>query len=300
MHPLNPLSKLLTVNVPKKFPKVLNLLNFRITEMCKVYNLEFVDLSKKKIEMDWEESKLIRTKKVVVSSNPWTSDGVDYAVIAIQKGKLWFLKFGDEKWSAVDDPKQSHFDDCVYHKGKFYAVDHRGRTVVIGSDLRAEIAASLPQHGGGHYKHLVESCGDLFLVDKHLDTEEQVWYDDDEDEDSNLPIHLKIYKLNEEKKEWEWVKTLGDRVFFVGDDCSYCVSTQDFSGLRRDCIYFCDHMFLDVNEEDENLVKICGDTGVYSLDDCMCGALATFPELSQIFWPPPAWLKPKPSDMKNE
>ncbi|XP_059640546.1 putative F-box protein At5g60060 [Cornus florida] len=301
MHPLNPLSKISTDHVPKAFPTVLNLLNFRITEIGQTYNLQFVDLNNKKIETKWEES-VIQTKKVVVSSNPWTTDGVDYEVMAIQRTKLWFLKLGDEKWSDIRAPepgRSCHYNDCVYHKGKFFAVNDRGSTVVIGSDLRAEeivppirMNKRIASMRGGisvKYRYLVSSWGDLFLVTKCTGSYEKFVYDK-----RDMPLHFKVYKLNEEKKEWGRVETLGDRVFFVGDNCSYCVSTWDFAGLKGDCIYFCDNLFTNYNDEDKNLTEICGDSGVYSLADDSCRPLARFSDHSQIFWPPQAWFKPKP------
>ncbi|KAA8547562.1 hypothetical protein F0562_003991 [Nyssa sinensis] len=305
MHPLNPLSKIMTEHVLKTFPKSLNLLNFRITEIGKAYSLKFVDLSKK-IETSFGELKSILVKKVVISSNPWTSDADNYAVMAIHGGKLGFIKVGGKKWSAIDDPKQSHYDDVVYHKGHFYAVDHRGRVVVIDSDLKTkEIARPTPGFGCGQFKYLVKACGDLFLIDKYMDAEQDVSDDefiDDyifEEVNPDVPVHLKAFKLNEEEGKWEWVETLGDWVFFVGDDCSYSVSARGFSGLKGDRIYFSDDTFTRENEQDRYLGEFCVDTSIYILEDPSCGPLASFPDHSQIFWSCPAWLKTKPRASKK-
>ncbi|KAK2988252.1 hypothetical protein RJ640_028636 [Escallonia rubra] len=258
-RPLNPLSRTLSEHVPKSFPKVLNLLNFRVTEIGKGFSLEFVETSKKNVGRKFEELKSILVKKAVVSSSPWTVSGDDYAIMAIHAGKLVFIKLGDEKWTLFDDPKQC--DDIVYHKGCFYAVDYKGRTVVIGADLKAkEIAAPMPGRGGGQFKHLVKSGGDLYLVDKYMDPEHQMCFNEFlgdfsfEEINPEVQVHVKVFKLNEKEKEWEWVDSLGGDVFFVGDDCSYSVSARDFDGLKGDCVYFCDDEF-----QSDDLGELCTD-----------------------------------------
>ncbi|XP_049381406.1 probable F-box protein At1g65740 [Solanum stenotomum] len=53
------------------------------------------------------------------------------------------------------------------------------------------------------------------------------------------PKEIKIYRLDEEQHEWIAVHTLGDRIFFVGDDCCFSVSSSDFGDqCRGNCIYY--------------------------------------------------------------
>lgn len=79
-------------------------------------------------------------------------------------------------------------------------------------------------------------------------------------------VQLKVYKLVEAHKHWEWVNDLDDQVFFVGDqDCSYSISACDFLGLKGNCIYFSEVMFCGSNEEEESLGEFCDDTVVYEL-----------------------------------
>ncbi|KAK3029150.1 hypothetical protein RJ639_039705 [Escallonia herrerae] len=261
------------------------------------YSLEFVETSKKNVGRKFEELKSILVKKAVVSSSPWTVSGDDYAIMAIHAGKLGFIKVGDEKWTLFDDPKQC--DDVVYHKGCFYAVDYKGRTVVIGANLEAkEIAAPMPGRGGGQFKHLVKSGHDLYLVDKYMDPGHQMCFNEFlgdfafEENNPEVQVHVKVFKLKQ--KEWEWVDSLGGDVFFVGDDCSYSVSARDFDGLKGDCIYFCDDEF-----QSDDLGELCTDIGVYRLKDSSCGSVASFASHSKLFWPPPTWLKPNLSASKK-
>lgn len=244
----------------------------------------------KSIDREFGELKSILGKKAVVSSAPWIGD--DYTVMVIHGGKLGFIKLGDGTWSLFDDPKQC--DDVVYHKGKFYAVDYKGRTVLIGLDLKAkEVAGPFFGRGGGQSKQLIKSFDDLFLIDKYMGGQE---IDFVLGEYSECELHLRVFKLNEEKKRWDFVDTLGDQVFFVGDDCSYAVRAQDFPGLRGDCVYFSDDSF---DGENEALGEFCVDTGVYRLVDGKCGALSAFRRHSPIFWPPPTWLSSKSSCSKK-
>ncbi|XP_059645486.1 F-box protein SKIP23-like [Cornus florida] len=307
--------------MPKRFPKQLNLLNIRITEIGKAYRLRFIDPTEEEEEEEPyhfcndDDDDSTRFEKVVPSSSPWSGAG-DYAVMAIKEGDLWFFKLGDKKWTKIACWKKSFsyddsYHDFVYHKGQFYAVGDKGRIVVIGSDLKPKPIASLgPPYGGDDDDdkrlRLVKSCGDLFLIDKEkninigLYNEYEVEGNDMWDPIESLAmddplnkVYLKVYKLNETEKKWERVGTLGDRVLFACDAFSYSVSARHYSGLKGGCIYFSDGSFIEdsggYDEEDEWSAETA-DTGVFSLLDAKCGPLASFPDHSQIFWPPPPWL----------
>ncbi|XP_059650420.1 F-box protein At2g17036-like [Cornus florida] len=271
--------------MPETFPKELNLLDFRITEIDKAYRLRFID-QESHYPFNHDESTLF--KKVIVSSSPWSGAG-DYVIMAIQYGKLWFFKLGDEKWTKIGCWNESDsYQDFVYHKGQFYAVGSKGRIVVIGSDLKVKPIASLGPHynasdtAGSNRLRLVKSCGDLFLIDKeeNLSTYQctDEWDGDCmwhpiESEASNDPLnkfYLKVFKLNESEKKWERVGTLGDRVLFTCDAFSYSVSARDFSGLNGGCIYFSEGSFIEdcdgYGEQDEWLPQWV-DIGVFSSVD---------------------------------
>lgn len=241
------------------------------------YTLDFVDQTKTHIQFEYNELISVSTKKVVVSTSG------PLVAMAVAGSVLYSLKIGDEKWIEVDD---SYYDDAIFHRGKFYVVDVSGRTVsVCGSDLRAlEIVPRLQFCGyGSPCMKLVESNGELFLIDKFCKLEEEVRYDQEVgDFNTDEAVHLKIYKLNEEKREWARVNDLDDHVFFVGDDCSYSISARDYPGLEPNCVYFYDYSFHDVNEDEEKLGEFCADTGVYCLDEESYGPLANYPDQ----WPP--------------
>ncbi|XP_058216372.1 F-box protein SKIP23-like [Rhododendron vialii] len=321
-HPLNPLSKL---EPPERapraaaFPESLNLLEVGIAEIGRAHCLKVVDEREKKKQQEVKEKFKRRTmaecqaeyedayttyiKKVAVSLE-------DYGVVvAIHSGRLCFHKLGgDQKWTLIDS-SNDRYHDVVYRKGKYFAVDYRGRTVVIdGADLKKEVMVTrlvkspLPNLGACQFTRLVDSGNDLFLVDRYLDTEGgQCTLSIGAvamgmiTEESHPPMtnYFNVYKLDEENKQWELVEDLNHQVFFLGDDYLFSVSAQDFPGLKGNCIYFSDCMFRARNEKEANIGKSCVLTGVYNLKDRSCGPLSMFPDHWPIFSPPPAWLKPK-------
>ncbi|KAH7852498.1 hypothetical protein Vadar_025557 [Vaccinium darrowii] len=313
-HPLNPLSKLGAERVPKAaFPESLNLLDVGIVEIGKAHCLKFVDGRKKKqvekkdcpkfrprtmeeVQAEYQETYSTYIKKVAVSP-------VDFGIIAINSGRLCFFKLGgDQKWILIDS-SNDRYHDIVYRKGKYYAVDYRGRTVVIdGADLKKKVkvtASPLPGLGACQFTRLVESGDDLFLVDRYLDPGHESVTSIGavtmgmvtEERHPGMPNYFNVYKLDEENKQWQLVDDLNHQVFFLGDDYLFSVSAQDFPGLKGNCIYFSDCMFRARNEKEANIGKSCVLTGVYNLKDRRCGPLAMFPDHWPIFSPPPAWLK---------
>ncbi|XP_031286483.1 uncharacterized protein LOC116145194 [Pistacia vera] len=101
--------------------------------------------------------------------------------------------------------------------------------------------------------------------------------------DRLIEDHL-VYKLDEEMCEWVEVEDgLEDRVFFLGDDCSFSLSAKEFSGCKGKSIYF-KH---GPSRIDGFLPGIDG--GIFDLKDRTVRHL--FAECSKIFWPPPSWVK---------
>ncbi|KAJ6938293.1 hypothetical protein NC651_004875 [Populus alba x Populus x berolinensis] len=48
------------------------------------------------------------------------------------------------------------------------------------------------------------------------------------------------YKLQREESKWSEVESLGDKMLFLGWNCSHSVSALDFNKCKGDCIYFTD------------------------------------------------------------
>jgi len=131
------------------------------------------------------------------------------------------MKCGNENWKVIPDMSMNFGDICTF-KGRPYAVDKIGKTIMIGPDSSVQLVAE-PLVGGGNMKFLVESEGDLLLVDV---------YDclciDLNDPDLNDPVRIDLFKLNENEKKWVKLTSLGDRVLFLGlgSMCSFYVSAS--------------------------------------------------------------------------
>lgn len=288
MRLLDPLSRSRIQRLPKSFPKVLNSLTFRVHEIGRVYSLQYVGFRNERAT----------NKKVVMSSCPV---GVDCAIMAIfSSGKLGYLSLRHGKWTTIDDPHP--FDDIIYHKGQFYCVNYEGRVLIINSPSQISEIAS-PRYGvqfGGQIKHLVESSGDLFLVDRYLNPSGECYVNENgqdytgSDHDfrycgnPDYPICFKVYKLNHEEKDWVRVKSLGGRALFVGDGCSFSIPAQDLAGCKENCIYFREIFFTERHGDHPGY-----GAGIFELENGTVGPLSSFAGYSHIFWPPPTWLKGK-------
>ncbi|OVA15996.1 F-box domain [Macleaya cordata] len=319
---VNPLSRVHIKPLPKTFPKVFNLSDFEIVELCNEYVLQLPE-SDSELEREYvvessnpnlriqvkeiyvRELDNLDVKKVaVLSSNPNSPSANDvYGVMVLHVGgKLAFFKPGDEKWTVIQN-QTCRFNDVVQYNGKFYAVDSTGRAVVVDTSLNVSVVA-VPVIGGGRKKRLVESDGILFLVDMFIDLgpdylewdefHDLVEYDGDGTpfptnyDGEATPIRCEVFKLDESKQSWVEVENLGNRVFVVGDRCSFSVPANKLSQCKGNCIIFTDN-FYTLRAEDFDDVFIQS-IGIYSLEEDRIGPLASYPGYNQLFWPPPSWI----------
>ncbi|XP_015889789.4 putative F-box protein At1g65770 [Ziziphus jujuba] len=249
MRSLDPISNCQIHDFPPASAKALNLLDFRVAELIRSYALEFFF----HVGFDF----VFAVKVAVLSHNSWSTN--NFAQCAIMYvGLLGFWKLGETKWSFIDGEK-FFYHDVVSYNGKFYAIDKLGSAYWIDPSLNAiQFSPPLPDLDGLNrkQKHLIESCGDLYLVDRFLD-KERLAKDSDPDLDGyvdddhflgyfvnyNLDARafsFKVYKLEMEQdcRRWVEVKKLGDRAFFLCSDCSFSISAKEFGGFKRNCIYF--------------------------------------------------------------
>ncbi|XP_010266075.1 PREDICTED: F-box protein SKIP23-like [Nelumbo nucifera] len=288
---LNPLSRTRIKSSPlATFPAVLNLSDFRFSELGKDYILRYSGYRPLTVSVHEFEELFIRKAILAPSdSNPVSiATSHDYAVAAIYRsGKLGFFKPGDEGWIVLDD-EPHRYEDVVHHHGQFIAVDRSGRAVVADqSSFKASLVAH-PIVDSGVRKQLVNSLGELFLVDRYLDRgpvvftkEEEIEWCNTDQGGSDIAARFKVYKLDFSEQKWVEVKSLGDRVFMVGDSHSFSFSSCDFSGYKRNSIYFT-HEYLCLYEE-ENGGLSSYDVGVFNLEDGSVRVLASFPDYSQLF-----------------
>lgn len=288
MQFLNPLSRSIFKPLPTNFPKTLDLLHFRISELGNEYTLQYINY--RPFASSIGDAGDVYMEKVAFSSN--LSNGIEgFVLLTIHvSGKLALLKFGDKKWTIIDD-LPSPYDDVIFYEGEFYAVDTTGRTVVVGVENNLNVNVVADSVFGGDKKILVESCGELFLVDKHLSVgldddlgyEEEVEFSEEFDcFTSERTVRFEVFKMDGNLKKWVEVKNLGERMLFLGDNCSFSALASDFTGCKGNCIFFTDPL------EDGGL-KSRG-IGVFDMESGSMEPLANYSGYSELFWPPPAWV----------
>jgi hypothetical protein len=202
-------------------PKVINLLDFRVIEVSKAYKL---------LQFSSDMHDPVMNKLVLFPNSAWNTSVEDTLIFVLfHDGKLRFLKYGDENWTLVDDL----YDDIIVYKGKVYAVNRWGKVSWIHSSMKL-IQFSPPLHSFGNQKHLVESCGELYVVVRF---DENINYNP-----SNYGVKTVAFIVYKLDQEWgcREVKDLGDRVFILLNDCSFSVSAREFPGCEGNCIFFTD------------------------------------------------------------
>ncbi|KAK9286596.1 hypothetical protein L1049_014996 [Liquidambar formosana] len=203
MHLLNPLSIYEFKSLPATFPKVLDLSKFRVSELGQEYVLQCTIFRPD----PWGNTVESQTEKVVICPDMCPSSGSSDGFVLLMilaPNDLVIYASRERKGAIIEDMPSP--DDVILFNGKFYAVDSTGRTVMVELSSNATLVAD--SVFGGSKKCLVESRGELLLVDmyKSLDPNELLDQLDD----------FKVFKLDEKGQKWVEVKSLGDRVLFLG------------------------------------------------------------------------------------
>jgi hypothetical protein len=53
-------------------------------------------------------------------------------------------------------------------------------------------------------------------------------------------VWIDVYRLDEKKKKWVKLSNLGDRVLFLGNQCSFSVSASDLGFANGNCVIILD------------------------------------------------------------
>ncbi|CAL5197436.1 unnamed protein product [Lathyrus oleraceus] len=256
------LSYPLTINNTSLMP--LNLLNYRVIEICKSYTIE-------------KTTRFLSSvgKVVFYPNSPWSNvEDCVYCCI-FEEGKLGLMKHGDQNWKLVDD-KNFYYEDVIVFKGQFYVTDRWGTISWIDISSLKLIQFSSPLCGFGNKKHLVESCGSLYVVDRYYDCEDMRRnYVARNHDPTDVVKCFKVFKLDEEWGKWVDVKNLGDRAFILGQSCNFSVSTKELIGYEGNCIYFRDSF----------------DVLMYNLDDHRITIVDFNPCIDKTLWCHAPWLR---------
>jgi hypothetical protein len=129
--------------------------------------------------------------------------------------------------------------------------------------------------GGGDIKFLVESEGELLLVDVY----EPFFYSVVAYKDA---LKIDVFRLDEKEKKWVKLPSLGDRILFLGNGGSFSTSASDLYVAKGNCVIFMDDVF------DTMLCEsgMC----VFHLDQNSLSPLCEYPGYLNLFWPPPKWI----------
>jgi hypothetical protein len=195
--------------------------------------------------------------------------------ILLYNDHLVLLRCGDECWT---DMLSSIVDICIF-KGRIYAVEEdSGKTVTIRpEDLSVQLVAD-EACIGGDIQFLVESEGELLLVDITVDNLCS-------DSHFKNALTIDVFMLDEKEKEWVELTSLGDRVLFFGNECSFSASASDLSVAKGNCVIFMDDIFEILDQPIWNS-GMC----IYHLDQFQLLRLSDYPDYLNLFWPPPEWV----------
>ncbi|XP_056695348.1 F-box protein SKIP23 [Spinacia oleracea] len=222
---LNPLT------IPKPdfiLGKTLNLLEYRLFELAK--GLHF-DSSFTSDDLNVQKAVVFR----------------DCGVVAIYDfGKLGFRVSGDKKWTELGKAIP-RYDDILVYQGEYYVMDRFGMVSLI--DKAMNLVKYFPPLNSlasiGKQKNLVESDGNLYVVDTYFGGRNIVDDDGDVIGSKQERVDMKVYKLDEKWGTWVLVNSLDDRIFVLGKDVCFSVSVNDFPGCEGNCIYLIDSSYLE-------------------------------------------------------
>ncbi|KAK8567929.1 hypothetical protein V6N13_105875 [Hibiscus sabdariffa] len=284
MRLVNPLTDSELRLVPGNFPMVLDLNNFQVIELGHEYiarSRVFVHHCVKPQSWDYIE-------KVVYLRSSTDGDSFTMLAFILHFPKcLAFLRSGEKDWTlleAADDVR-----DIISFNGKFYAIEQKGRTMVIDQSLNV----SFLEHVGssGSIMFLVKCVDNLLAVEILFDT----------DAGNTLSygrlvrekaVGFKVFKMNEEEQRWDEMESLSDRILFLGFHQAISSPAFEFGWGRGNLIFFSECVPGYAISEDRRMFVFDLETGTASpLENC--------PAYCNLFWPPPQWVASPTEDITD-
>ncbi|KAL7107635.1 hypothetical protein ACP275_06G067200 [Erythranthe tilingii] len=268
---LNPLSHR-EIKIPpgNQMPKVLNTLDFRVSEVCNSHALRYVNPCNPNPRNDYKFA-----KKVVVAA---CADN-EYAVMAIDENyELWYIKSNDEKWTMV---RGEFFLDIITcnKSGEFRGVDYYNRVWFFNSKLEVVSEVTPITDLRSPKVHMLQISDELFLIEELTDKYRRKCTCRNEEIGCQCKIPIKhtaveigICRFDEENEEFVEVDTaaIGGRIIFAGDDCSFSVSAQ---GVNRGRVFYTDKYICfrtgdEKNDDEQGFNYVYGYVDIYDDTDC--------------------------------
>ncbi|KAJ4714175.1 F-box protein SKIP23-like [Melia azedarach] len=272
--------------VLSELPRSLNMLDYRVQELSKVFGLVPVASE--------GGNRNIYLKKVVVSSYPDESNSGFTLLALTGQGIIIAWRKGDHIWNYIaiegvdETPK---FEDIVYYNSKFYAVLSTCRVVTIDpltlevTKLKFRIEGYMPTVTGSRF--LVKSSKDLFWICK-------CWSFLPAIDPGAYGTYVAIIKLDEKNNQWIQVNNeLEDEVLFIGEDCSFSLPGKGYTPCKPNTVYFIDEELAERGDRPGT------DIGILEVDSLTAKPIYAFPGYSKIFWPPPPWVRQNESSSSS-
>lgn len=139
-------------------------------------------------------------------------------------GRLRLFKSGDEEATTpieVETFNLKCFVDFIQFKRKFYAIDFSGKTVCIEPFVGASFLVSKVSRVIGEFKYLVESRGNLLLVERT---------------GIRNTLKFEVFLLDGEGKKWDRLESLGNMILFLGKHCNFAAPA--IPRVEGNCIVF--------------------------------------------------------------
>lgn len=125
--------------------------------------------------------------------------------------------------------------DILHYRGQFYAVDNFGSVFVCELKPLVKVTqiASAPVENKAYRWYLVESMGELLLVARYMiDKPRPFLY-------AYETKKFEVFRIDQRTEiEVVKVKSLGDRMLFLGTVPSISLSARDRPGFEENRIYF--------------------------------------------------------------
>ncbi|KAJ4958483.1 hypothetical protein NE237_025594 [Protea cynaroides] len=228
--------------------------------------------------------------KTVLSANPCrTRDFVVMAIITNWR-ILAYYKPGADRWITIKT-QWACFDDVIHYKGLFYAVSSQGPVVAYDFSSEPPIVTNIidqpPEQRTCNKYYLAESLGELLLVLRFL----RFFNVNNSNGDKEIRIktvQFKVYKLDESRRQWVQMKSIGDRILFLGCSCSMSLSTEDFPECNSNSIYFNDDCRRGSCEPPFGY----HDRGIFNFDNG--SVVVPFCKSPPIWTTPSFWVTPDP------
>ncbi|CAL9090354.1 unnamed protein product [Musa acuminata var. zebrina] len=235
--------------------------------------------------------------KVIFSANPTTHNYIAVSLYGTPQIEIAYAKAGGDKWNLLQTTSTQNrsYEDIMYHNGKFYCITVEAEVFAFdlsGVSPTVTVVAERTSLGLTYFDYHIpcfgviqiygkylacSSTGELFLIFRRevLCHESLGWKG------------IMVWRYNPQRQPcWEAVKNLGNKSLLIGINNAISISTENFRGARRDCVYFTEALVRTiVDDRPEFILSI----GVFDVER---GKWARANSQLESHSQPPIWFTP--------